>query len=119
MPDRADVAHNKTESLLIGLEVRLRQMYRKASKNIQKEIEPLLSEIWLDSDTATQKQRLDYAEKHNLQEIADIFADYMTEVNEKAIKDINRTLLSVYGVNFEAMAQFFEDKAGVDIANDD
>jgi len=112
-----DAAHNKTESLLTALETRLRRRYRKANKDIQKQIEPLLQAVWLDKEDATQAQRLRHAERNRLSEIAGIFADTLIETNEKAIKDINRTMLSAYGVNFEEMARFFEREAGVDITD--
>lgn len=112
MPDRA---HTQTESLLTALESRLRRLYRRTNKQLQKDLSPLLAEIYLDREDATQKQRLDYAERNGLSEIASIFADALIGSNEKAIRDINRTMLSVYGVNFSAMADFFEREAGVDI----
>lgn len=114
MPDRANA---QTESLLTALEARLRRLYRRTNKQLKKELDPLLQAAVMDREDAMQKQRLQYAERHGLDEIAGVFADLMVECNERAIRDINRTMLQAYSVNFSAMADFFKDEAGVDITS--
>ena len=113
-----DKAHNQTESILVSLETRLRRLYRKGGKRVQEEITPLLEAVVLDKDDSTQRQRLLYAEKHGLSEIAGTYADHIVEANKKAVRDINRTALQIYSVNFDYMAQFFKREAGVDITDD-
>lgn len=104
MQDRADAAHAKTESLLTALESRLRRLYRRTNKQLQKDLSPLLDEIYLDREGATQKQRLDYAEKHGKAEVAETVVNALLDANEKTVHEINQVSMEYYRLNVRAAA---------------
>lgn len=97
-----DKAHKETDRLLFQLQFDIAVLYRNASKKIQREIKPLIEEMQLDDETATQEERLIYANKTNKKlEAVKIITDIITQTNEKAAERINQNARQIYALNFK------------------
>lgn len=115
----ADKAAKETDKILSDLEKRLDSLYNSTDKKLQSEIEDLLSQIYLDDEDATQRQRLKYANKNGLDEVVEIFVTYMLLVNEKAVRRINNIMSNVADINYSFWQRRFKSKTDVDIGSYD
>lgn len=97
MPDKA---HVETDKKLFHLENDLTKLYEKANRKIQREIESLLKEIYLDNEDATPIQRLKYAEKNGKDKLIKKYVDIVVSANEQAAKKINQSHSEIYKTNF-------------------
>lgn len=97
-----DIAHRETDEILKELDIRLHRLYQRTNKNIQSEIDALVTEIYLDEENATQKQRLKHAEKHGKNEIVKIVVDALLGANKKTVEYINEIEMGYYRVNFKS-----------------
>ena len=97
-----DHAHAQTNGLLAGLESRLRRLHRRTNKRIQRDITPLLGDIALDKENATQTQRLRYAERNGKGEVVEAIADALTEANRQTVSAINAMAVEYYRLNVKA-----------------
>lgn len=113
MPDNA---HIESDELLLQLETDLRRLYAQASRRIQREIEDLLEQIYLDDETATQRQRMKYAEKNgNKNKLIEIFVAMTVLTNEKAMNQINKQLDNIYTVNHNAVIDKILRKTDIEL----
>jgi hypothetical protein len=99
---------------------RLRQLlqkldgtYEKTLREIMKEIDTVLDELVIGDEkeraNATQKQRLDYAEKHGLDGLAETAAVSVAAANKTAVTGIERHLNAVYKNNVEYVVNGIPD----------
>lgn len=112
MPDRAAL---KTEQIRADLLKSLKRLYDSADHKIQADIEELLLEIYLDDESATQRQRIQHAERNGLNEIIDIFVAVMLLTNERAIRRINNAANNVASVNYGHVRDKVTHITGIDI----
>lgn len=95
-----DKAHLQTDDLLLCLEHELSTIYAVAARKIKKQTAPLLDEMYLEDEDATQKQRLDYADKNGKDEAVKKTTKIITAANEQAVNLINRRQMENYKLNF-------------------
>lgn len=109
----ADKASRETDELLSELEKELENQYDMTDKEIQEAIEEYLNAIYLDDqEDATQKKRLDYAKKHGLEEIVEIFVATLLLTNERAVNQINDTMNTIGDINYKYIQGKIKDKFG-------
>lgn len=113
MPDRAAL---ETERILASLDRDLDRLYKVTARDLMEEMDPMLNEIYLDDEEATQRQRLQHAEKSgNLDKLVSIFVAYLLLANEKAIDRINSDMRRVYRTNYSAMRDYIKGLTGVNV----
>lgn len=96
----ADAAHEGTDKTLRALERHINKLYAQARRQIRKEVEPLVDGIYLEDEDATQQQRVDYAERHNLAGIKAALVSILVLTNGKAFRSINNAMGDVYALNY-------------------
>lgn len=110
-----DKAARETEQVRTDLLKSLKRLYDSADRKIQADIEELLMAIYLDDEAATQRQRIQHAERNGLNEIVEIFVAVMLMTNEKAISRINRAANNVAGINYADVRNYVKRVTGIDI----
>lgn len=112
MPDRA---YEETDLLLSRLEHQLTTIYADVARRIRKQSAPLLEEMYLDDETATQKQRLDYARRNGLKQLVKKLTPIILDANQSAIGRINNTTALVYAINHDYAVDDMERQTGRDL----
>lgn len=116
MPDKA---HNETNEILSRLEANLTASYTRVQRDVLREISPLLYEMYLDNEEATQRERLKRAEKDgNLKKAVAIFASRIIIENESSINRINKDMDRIYYANYSWAVKYIKRMSGVDIEKD-
>lgn len=110
-----DTAHTRSQQILSRLETSLNTLYSQAERSLFDEIEPIIEELHLEAENATQRQRVQYAEKHGMDKVVAAFVLYSVLANEKGIERINGSLDRVYKVNFEQVARALGVTSGKDV----
>lgn len=109
MPDKAA---EQSDIILARLERDLNSIYAASAKKIRKISVPFVEEMYLDDETATQKQRLDYAKKHGLNKLIKKLTPIILDANQLAIARINNTTAIVYAINHDYAVDDMEKQAG-------
>lgn len=110
-----DSAHNKSMQILNELDKDLRRLYSVATRNIQNEADPIIANMYLDDENATQRQRLRYAQRNGLADLILLFVGIMILTNEKAINRINAKTSRIYILNYDFMGDRVEELAKQDL----
>lgn len=111
-----DKAHLQTDQILDLTMAELEALYGVASRDLRKKIKPILEQMHLDDEEATQMERLKHAEKNgNLEKVALLFVAAMILANERAISKINDMTAKIYVINYDYMGKVIENKAKKDL----
>lgn len=108
-----DAAYVKTEKTVNNTKKKIKKVY----DNAQQEIYDIdLDDLLIDKENATQKEKLEHAEKNDkLDKIIISLAGIILLANTNAIKIINKSLNGIYTSNFNEMKNDINNQKKTDI----
>lgn len=117
MPNRA---RNKTIKIRNQTLADLKRIYAAEWNKIDKDVEWLVDEMWIDPKKSTQAERLKHADKSNNREkLVSLIVAAAVLANSKAIKRINSGMGKIYTINADDVADYVLRQTGVELYTKD
>lgn len=109
-----DKAHKYTDKQLAKLENEIEQVYNKALKELNKQLEKTLIKINLNKDP--NKLYAQLAKEKRLRVLISNLTEELSRANKIAIQIMNNELIDVYGYNHDYEAYSIENLSGADLS---